>query len=254
MARRNPETVPGSPRSDASPRSIHRITRLHPAALLLAAAGVGCGLALAQSWWVLASASAALLLLARSADGRSWRAELPFLGLAAVVLVAHAAAAGSGWRGALAPAASIAFRLLSLAYLIRWAARAFLGRAARWALGLTPPRRPRFLAILAESGRLTLPLLPLAIREAEQHALALRARGIRPGRGLAGRARFVAAWFLPFLGTMLRVSDAFCDALRSRGYVLGGTRHGGLAVSWGPAEWAIIAGSGLLAWGLARAA
>jgi energy-coupling factor transporter transmembrane protein EcfT len=244
--------VPGSPRSDAASDPFQRITRLHPAALLAAAMAVGAGLALARVWWILAAASLAFLLLARRAERRPLRAELPFLGLAAVVLAAHTAAAGAGWREALASAAAIAFRLLALAYLVRWAARAFLGRASRWLLGLTPPRRPRLLTTLVESGRLTMSLLPLALREAEQHALALRARGIRPGRGAAGRARFIAAWFLPFLGTMLRSSDAFADALQTRGYAIGAPRRGGLVLAWGVGEWSLIGGAGLLAWGLAR--
>ena len=244
--------MPGSPRTEASIDPNRRVTRLHPAALLVAAAAVGAGLALAQAWWILAAASLAFLLLARSIERRPFRAELPFLGLAAVVMAAHAAAAGTAWPGALAPAAAIAFRLLALAYLLRWAARAFLGRASRWMLGLPSPRRPRLLVTLIESGRLTLSLIPLALREAEQHALALRARGIRPGHGAAGRARFLAAWFLPFLGTMLRSSDAFADALQTRGYVLGAPRRVALDLAWGASEWSVIAGAGLLAWGLAR--
>ena len=244
--------MPGSPRSQASIDPTQRIARLHPAALLIAATAVGAGVSLARSWWILALSALALLLLAHAVERRRFRAELPLLGIAAVVLAAHTAAAGAGWRDALAPAAAIAFRLLALVYLVRWAARAFLGRASRWLLGLTPPARPRLLTTLLESGRLTLSLLPLALREAEQHALALRARGIRPGRGVSGRGRFLAAWFLPFLGTMLRSSDAFADALQTRGYALGAPRRGGLELAWGLADWLLIGGAGLLAWGLAR--
>jgi hypothetical protein len=57
------------------------------------------------------------------------------------------------------------------------------------------------------------------------------------------------AWFLPFLGTMLRLSDAYADALLARGYVLGARRRSGLRVRWGAAEVAVIVGSaGLTAW------
>lgn len=246
--------MPGSPRSQASHEPFRRISRLHPAALLIAATAVGAGVSLARSWWILAAAAVTLLLLAHAAERRPLRSELPLLGIAALVLAAHTAVAGAGWRAALGPAATIAFRLLALVYLVRWSARAFLGRTSRWLLGLTPPARPRVVTTLLESGRLTLSLLPLALREAEQHALALRARGVRPGRGVAGRARFLAAWFLPFLGTMLRSSDAFADALQTRGYALGAPRRGGLQVAWGLADWSLVGGAGLLAWGIARGA
>jgi hypothetical protein len=174
------------------------------------------------------------------------------LGLASLVFLAHAAAAGRAWPSAVAPAALVALRLLVLLYLLRWAARAFLGRVARWLLGLTPPRRPRVLTTLLESARLTVSLLPLAAREAEQHALALRARGLSPGAGLGGRARYLAAWFLPFLGTMLRVSDAFTDALLARGFVLGAPRRGGLAPAFRLPDGAAVAASVLLGWGMTR--
>jgi energy-coupling factor transporter transmembrane protein EcfT len=246
--------VPGSPRFQAFHEPSRRFARLHPAALLIASTAVGAGVSLARSWWVLAAAALALLVLARAVEHRPFRAELPLLGLAAVVFAAHAAAAGAGWRAALAPSASIAFRLLALVCLVRWSVRAYLGRASRWLLGLTPPARPRVLAALLESGRLVLSLLPLAIREAEQHALALRARGMRPGRGVAGRSRFLAAWFLPFLGTMLRSGDAFADALQTRGYAPGAPRRGGLQAAWGIADWSLVGAAGLLAWGITRGA
>ena len=116
-------------------------------------------------------------------------------------------------------------------------------------MGLKPPARPRFLLLLAESARLAAGLLPLALREAEQHVTALRGRGIRPGRGLRGWTRYVLAWFLPFLGTMLRVGDAYADALTARGYVLGRARRSGQPLTWGIREWAAIAGSaGTAAW------
>lgn len=252
MARRNTEAVPGSPRSVASRSSGTPLERFHPATLLLSAVALGSGLAIARHWIPLAMAAAGLGVLALREEGRPIRGEGPLIGLAAVVFLAHTAAAGAAWRSAVAPAAVVAFRLLALLYLLRWAARAFLGRAARWLLGLTPPRRPRVLTTLLESARLTVSLLPLAMREAEQHAIALRARGLSPGRGLAGRARYLAAWFLPFLGTMLRVSDAMSDALLSRGYSLGGVRRSGLVLAFGPPDGAVLAGVALLAWGMAR--
>lgn len=253
MARRNADAVPGSPVSAESPRSGTPLERLHPAGLLLSTLALGAGLALARHWIPLAAAAAGLGLLALRAEGRPLRGEGPLLGLAAVVFLAHTAAAGAAWRSAVAPAAVVAFRLLALLYLLRWAARAFLGRAARWLLGLTPPRRPRVLTILLESARLTVSLLPLAMREAEQHAIALRARGLSPGRGLAGRARYLAAWFLPFLGTMLRLSDAMSDALLARGYALGAVRRSGLSLVFGIPDCAAVAAAALLGWGLARA-
>jgi energy-coupling factor transporter transmembrane protein EcfT len=245
--------VPGSPRSVASENSGPLLDRLHPAALLLSTVALGAGLALAHHWIPLALAAVSLGALALRAEGRAPKGEAPLLGLAGVVFLAHTAAAGGAWRSALAPASLVALRLLALLYLLRWAARAFLGRAARWLLGLTPPRRPRVLTTLLESARLTMSLLPLAMREAEQHALALRARGLSPGRGLAGRARYLAAWFLPFLGTMLRAGDAFTDALLARGYALGAVRQSGLAVVFRVPDGAVVAAAALVGWGMARA-
>ncbi len=252
MARRILDTVPGSPRSDA--HSIHRSwsLALHPAALLLSAAVVAAGLAVTRSWPSLALATLLLAALTLRAERRSLRSEIPTLAIAAVVFLAHTFLAGGSWRSAAAPAAAIALRLLALLYLLRWSARAFLGRAARWMLGLAPPRRPRIAAALLDSGRLTVSLLPLALREAEQHAVALRARGLKPGRRLTGRVRYLIAWFLPFLGTMLRASDAFADALLARGYALGAARRSGLAVAWGAAEWAALGSAAILAWGIAH--
>ncbi|HMI31505.1 MAG TPA: hypothetical protein VK527_07170, partial [Candidatus Limnocylindrales bacterium] len=156
---------------------------------------------------------------------------------------------GAKYRAALGPAAVIACRLLALLYLLRWAARTSLGRIARWLMGMKPPAKPRFLLLLAESARLTAALLPLALREAEQHVAALRGRGIRPGAGLRGLARYLLAWFLPFLGTMLRIGDAYADALTARGYVPGRARRTGLALAWGLREWGAIVGSaGAAAW------
>ena len=174
---------------------------------------------------------------------------MSFLTLAAIVFLAHVLFAGKGWRSAIPVAASIAFRLLALLYLLRWAARVALGPIARWLMSGAPPARPRVLLLLLESARLTAGLLPLALREAEQHVLALRGRGIRPGRGLKGRARYLLAWFLPFLGTMLRIGDAYADALMARGYVPGRARRSGLRPRWGWPEWGALAGSaGTCAW------
>ena len=244
--------MPGSPRSDAHPNHRNRIPALHPAALLLATLAVGAGLAVTRSWPCLAAAALLLAVLTLRAEGRGLRAEGATLALAAVVFLAHALLSGPSFEAAAAPAAAIALRLLALLYLVRWSARAYLGRAARWLLGLTPPRRPRAAVALLESGRLTVSLLPLAMREAEQHATALRARGLRPGRGVAGRARYLTAWFLPFLGTMLRVSDAFADALLARGYAPGAARRSGLDAAWHAADWVLVLAAGGLAWGMAR--
>lgn len=235
--------MPGSPEPDVLHPNPSGARALHPAAWLVSLALLGAGLAMSRSWIELAAASALLAFAALRVERRQLRDEAPLFGLALVVFVAHVLAAGRGFRGALSPAATIAFRLLALLYLLRWAARAALGRAARWLMGMKPPSRPRFVMILLESARLTAALLPLAVREAEQHMVALRARGIRAGRGLGGRARYLLAWFLPFLGTMLRISDAYADALLTRGYVLGRARRTGLRLGWGLRETAAVLGS-----------
>jgi energy-coupling factor transporter transmembrane protein EcfT len=98
------------------------------------------------------------------------------------------------------------------------------------------------LLLPIESARHALALTPLAIREAEQQHQALRARGMRPGRGAAGRARYVAAWVLPFLGTMLRLGESYADALAARGYVLGAPRRSAMAATWGWGDAAVILG------------
>ncbi|HEY2924248.1 MAG TPA: hypothetical protein VGJ98_04710 [Candidatus Eisenbacteria bacterium] len=237
------QQVPGSPESDDVNPKTDSTRALHPLAWIVSLALVGGGLAMARSWIDLAASAALLACLALRAERRPARNEVPFLGLALLVFLAHVVAAGKDFRAALAPAAVIAWRLLALLYLLRWAARKALGTIARWLMALKPPARPRFLLLLAESARLTAGLLPLALREAEQHVTALRGRGIRPGRGLRGLARYLLAWFLPFLGTMLRVGDAYADALTARGYVPGRARRSGLTLQWGAREWGAIAGS-----------
>ncbi|MBI4364861.1 MAG: hypothetical protein HY568_05465 [Candidatus Latescibacteria bacterium] len=235
--------MPGSPKSDDSiPKSSDTRT-LHPASSLLMLALLGAGLALGRSWPDLAVAAAVLGFAALRAERRTLRGEAPLLGLALVVFLAHVIGAGRGYRAALTPSAVIALRLLALLYLLRWAARETLGRSARWLLSMRPPQRPRFVTLVVESGRLTAALLPLAAREAEQHVFALRARGIRAGRGIAGRARYLLAWFLPFLGTMLRIGEAYADALIARGYVPGRPRRTGLRLAWGLGDWVAILGS-----------
>jgi len=241
--------VPGSPKPDDSRTKPTRTRALHPLAWLLSLGLLASGVAMTRSWIDLAAAAVLLALAALRAEGRRARDEVPLLILALIVFLAHVAAAGKGYRAAIVPAAVIACRLLALLYLLRWAARVALGPIARWLMGLKPPRRPRFLLLLAESARLTAGLLPVALREAEQHVTALRGRGIRPGRGIRGISRYLLAWFLPFLGTMLRVGDAYADALTARGYVLGKARRTGLTLSWGLREWgAIVVSAGATAW------
>ena len=235
--------MPGSPRPYDLHQDAGEARAFHPAASLLSLALLGAGLTMGRSWPELAVASGLLAFAALRVERRPFVGEAPLVVLAFVLFLAHVLAAGRGWRGALAPAATVAFRLLALLYLVRWAAGAALGRAARWLMSMKPLSRPRFVMLLVESARLTSGLLPLAIREAEQHVLALRARGIRSGRGLAGRARYLLAWFLPFLGTMLRIGDAYADALLTRGYVLGRARRSGLRIGWGLGETAAVLGS-----------
>lgn len=241
--------MPGSPRSDATAPDTKSPRPLHPAALLLACTLLGVGLALGRSPLDLAVVAALGAAFALRAEGRSVRSEAPLLALALVVFLAHALLSGHPFMEAWRPAALIALRLLALLYLLRWAARVFLGSAARWMLALPIPARPRALLLPVESARHALALTPIAIREAEQQHLALRARGIKPGHGAAGRARYLAAWLLPFLGTMLRLGESYGDALTARGYTLGARRRSGLRSTWGWSELGVIAaGAASAAW------
>ncbi|MGH7681590.1 MAG: hypothetical protein ACRENN_06340, partial [Candidatus Eiseniibacteriota bacterium] len=206
---------------------------VHPAALLLACTLVGLGLSLARSPLDLGVAAALGLALALHVERRSLRAELPLLGLAAIVFLAHALFAGRPLAESWRPAALIALRLLALLYLLRWAARAFLGRAARWLLSLTLPTRPRPLLLALESGRHAVALAPLALWEAERQQEALRARGLTPSGGAAARARYLAAWLIPYLGTMLRLGESYGEALAARGYTMGRRRSDGTTWTWG---------------------
>lgn len=213
---------------------------VHPGASLLCCAALGLGLSVTQAPVLLAVAAALLLAVTLRVERRAPRAEAPLLLLALVVFGAHLFLAGSPPRESLRPSGMIALRLLALVYLTRWMARAVLPGAARWLFGRGGFTRPRPLALLVESGRMTLALLPLAVAEAERQHLALRARAIRPGRGLEGRARYLAAWLLPYLGTMLRVGDAYGEALHARGYALGAPRRGAAGFRWGWLEVACI--------------
>jgi len=222
---------------------------VHPAALLTACAITGAGLALARSSIDLAVMTILGAALTLAAERRSARTELPLWGLATLVFLAHALLSGRPPREAAPDAALIALRMLALLYMLRWAARSFLGRAARWLLQLPLPARPRLVALATESARQALALAPLALREAEQQHAALRARGIEPGLGLGGRARYVAAWFLPFLGTMLRLGESYGDALASRGYRAGARRRSAIRAAWGWPEAGVIAGgAAMTAW------
>ena len=193
---------------------------LHPAALLLACALVGVGLALGRSSIDLAVFSVLGAGFALRAEGRTIRSELPLLTLALIVFLAHALLSGRPTLETAKAAALIALRLLAFPI----------------------PPRPRLLLLPVESARHALALTPIALREAEQQHQALRARGLRPGHGAAGRARYLAAWLLPFLGTMLRVGESYGDALHARGYRLGARRRSGLRATWGWAEMGAIAG------------
>lgn len=257
--------MPGSPESDETksqsrPRPARPVRPgddripLHPGASLLGLAALLAALSTTPSAAALAAAAGIAMGAALWAERRPLRAELPFLLLALVVFAAHLAFAGRSWREALVPSGRIALRLLALVYLTRWAARAALPRIARWLFGRGGPARPRALALLFESGRMTLALLPLALAEAERQHRALRARALRPGRGLGGRARYLAAWLLPYLGTMLRIGDAYGEALHARGYALGARRRTAASWTWGARETAWIGGCLAAAFWLVRAA
>src|SRR5207253_10625632 len=124
---------------------------LHPLAWLLSLVLVGAGVAMTRSWIALAVASALLMVAALRSERRPARGEAPLVSLAAIVFAAHVVFAGKEWRAAIPAAAAIAFRLLALLYLLRWAACAALGPIARWLMGGTPPARPRVLLLLLES-------------------------------------------------------------------------------------------------------
>lgn len=238
--------MPGSPRSDAI-NPLHESSRpTHPAALLLACLAVGTGVAMTTSLLLLAVTAVVGCAVALRVEGKSFRHELPLLGLAAVVFAAHTLLAGKPLFEAARPAGLIALRLLALLYLLRWAAKAFLGPAARWLASMPVPARPRFLLLAAESGRHALALTPRAIREAELQHVALRARGFRAGNGARGRARYVAAWMLPFLGTMLRLGESYGEALEARGYALGSPRRSGLRLRWGIPEVLVLTAGALI--------
>jgi len=233
--------VPGSPQSDSNNVIQPRTRVLHPAALLLTCALFGLGLTLGGSIPDLALSAALLATMTLRAESRPVRDELPLWGLALVVFLANLLIGGVPFPARLERGAAIALRLLALLYLLRWSARAWLGRAGRWLLTLQAPSRPRVLLLAMESARHSAALVPLAVRESAQQHDALRARGFASGRGLKARARYIAAWLLPFLGTMLRLSESYLDALTVRGYRMGASRTPGVAEAWGLPEVAVVA-------------
>jgi energy-coupling factor transporter transmembrane protein EcfT len=197
----------------------------------------------------LALATLAAAWAALRVEGRSPRAEIPLWALAAVVFLAHAFLSSRPPAVAVREASVIALRMLALLYLLRWAARAFLPRAARWLLALPVPRRPAFLSLPIESARHSLALTPLALREARLQHEALRARGVGSGAGLTGRARGLAAWLLPFLGTMLRLASSYEWAIQARGYRPGTARRAARpAAGFWPESGIVLAGAAAAAW------
>ena len=244
--------MPGSPQPNSTDFTHARPRALHPGALLLAALLAGTGIAFGGSALDLAICAAIAAALALRTEGRSPREELPLWGLAAIAFAAHALFSTQPARVRLEAAATIALRFLTLLYLLRWAARAWLGRVARWLLSLRVPSRIRPLLLALESARHAVALTPLAIREAGAQHQALRARGLKPGRGASGRARYLAAWLLPFLGTMLRLSESYGDALMARGYRLGAPRGGAILETWEWRETLLLAGGTLCAAWLLR--
>jgi energy-coupling factor transporter transmembrane protein EcfT len=250
-ARRKLNAVPGSPTLNDPPTNLAVPRPRHPAAFLLFVLIVGAGIAFARGPFVLAATAVGFAFLTLRAEGRRPRDEAPFLGLAVVLFLAHAIFARFEPQATLG-AVLLALRLLALVYLTRWSVRTFLPGAAQWLLGLPIPSRPRPLALVFESARISTAMLPLAAREAEAQTLALRARGIRPGGGLGGRARFTAAWLLPFLGTMLRLGDALADALHARGYVPAARRTTLARERWTVADELLLLVAVALAGGLIR--
>jgi energy-coupling factor transporter transmembrane protein EcfT len=234
-ARRKLDAVPGSPEPFDPPPPKATLRPRHPAALLTFTLLVSVGIALANAPLALTLLVVAFAALALRAEGKRPRGEVPFLALAAVLFLAHAAL-GRFHPAPTAGALLLALRLLGLVYVTRWAARSFLPGAAHWLLQWPLPPRPRALALAAESARFAAVLLPMAAREAEGQTTALRARGVRAARGWGGRARFAAAWLLPFLGSMLRVGDAMSDALQARGYRAGARRRGLETPAWGAVD------------------
>lgn len=239
--------MPGTSSSHLDPQALEPARPIHPAALLLACTLVGVGLSLSRSPLDLAVAAVLGAGVTLWSEHRSLRAELPLWCMAAVVFLAHALLSGRPLAVSARPAALIALRLLALLYLLRWAARAFLGSAARWLLALPLPTRPRPLLLALESGRHTVALIPIALQEAERQQEALKARGLIPSGGAAGRARYIAAWLIPYLGTMVRLGESYGEALTARGYTMGRRRSDGVSWTWGWIE------SGALALGAAMA-
>ena len=231
--------MPGSPERNEPTTHPASARPRHPAALLAFTLAAGVGISFARAPILLALTVIVFAALALRAEGKRPLAELPFLGLAMILFLAHALLARFQPEPTI-DAALLALRLLALVYLTRWAVRTFLPGAAQWLLEQPIPARPRALALAVESARLSAALLPLAAKEAEAQTFALRARGIRPGRGFTGRARFTAAWLLPFLGTMLRVGDALADALHARGYTPGKRRVGLARAPWAWADAGVI--------------
>jgi energy-coupling factor transporter transmembrane protein EcfT len=244
--------VPGSPETDVRKPSRTTTRAIHPAALLLACSAAGLGIALTSSLFALAASAVITFALALRTERRPIQAEVPLLVLALIVFAAHTLLSAAPVPQAVGPAGAIALRLLALLYLLRYAARSFLGGAARWALSLPLPGRPRWLLQALESGRHALTLTPRAIREAEQQHMALRARGLHSGQGLGGRARYLAAWVLPFLGTMLRLGESYEEALLVRGYALGAPRRSGQVLAWGLPEVTVLILGALTAAALLR--
>ncbi len=243
--------MPGSPeRNDPTTHPAFARPR-HPAALLAFTLVAGVGISFARAPILLTLTAIAFATLALKAEGKRPRAELPFLGLAAILFLAHAIFSRFEPHATLA-AALLSLRLLALVYLTRWAVKTFLPGAVPWLLEQPIPTRPRPLALAVESARLSAALLPMAAREAEAQTLALRARGIRAGGGWGGRARFTAAWLLPFLGTMLRVGDALADALLARGYTPGKRRTALARAPWTLADAGVVLFGAALAGALYR--
>ncbi|HMI30492.1 MAG TPA: hypothetical protein VK527_02050, partial [Candidatus Limnocylindrales bacterium] len=81
--------MPGSPEPDDLNPKPSGTRALHPLAWLVSLALIASALAMARSWIDLAAAAGLLAFAALRAESRPARSEIPILGLALIVFLAH---------------------------------------------------------------------------------------------------------------------------------------------------------------------